>query len=277
MKTVFLFFCVIMSTIAQNSQKQVLLVGTFHFNNPGLDVAKTKSFNIMAANSQKELDVLSNKIKKYGPSKIFVEWEFDKQASLDTLYNLYLNGEYFDYVATKYPKRKFYVQNEIIQLAFRTAKKAGHTKVYAIDYEYAGDFPYDSLMKVAEQAQQIKLINEINKQTESFVNLANKDFESLPLTQILVNRNKNSNRKNDIAAYISEFNRVGGIDNFVGAYLNSEWYKRNLYMYALMQKKIGEKDKKVMVLLGASHVAMFKEFIDLDSKLKSVELQSILK
>jgi Family of unknown function (DUF5694) len=169
------------------------------------------------------------------------------------------------------------VQNEIIQLAFRTAKKAGHTKVYAIDYEYAGDFPYDSLMKVAEQAQQIKLINEINKQTESFVNLANKDFESLPLTQILVNRNKNSNRKNDIAAYISEFNRVGGIDNFVGAYLNSEWYKRNLYMYALMQKKIGEKDKKVMVLLGASHVAMFKEFIDLDSKLKSVELQSILK
>jgi hypothetical protein len=63
MKTVFLFFCVIMSTIAQNSQKQVLLVGTFHFNNPGLDVAKTKSFNIMAANSQKELDVLSNKIK----------------------------------------------------------------------------------------------------------------------------------------------------------------------------------------------------------------------
>jgi ribosomal protein S17E len=132
-------------------------------------------------------------------------------------------------------------------------------------------------MKVAEVAQQTALIKEINEVTEGFAKVANKDFETLSLTQILINRNSKLNRKSDIGGYITQFNRAGGIDNFVGAYLNSEWYKRNLYMYALMQKYIGEKDTKVMVLLGASHIAMFKEFIDLDNKLKSKELVEILK
>jgi Family of unknown function (DUF5694) len=265
------------SLFAQNTKQEVLLLGTFHFNNPGMDVAKTKSFDIMSAKSQKELDVLSSKIKNYGPNKIFVEWSHNEQSTLDSLYDFYLKDQYFAYVAKKYPNRKFYIQDETIQLAFRTAKKAGHTKVYGIDYHGAGDFPYDSLMKVAEQAQQKALIKEINEDTEQYVKTSNKEFESLPLTQILINRNKNSNRRNDIGSYISQFNRAGGLDNFVGAYLNSEWYKRNLYMYALLQKSIEPKDTKVMVLLGSSHIAMFKEFIDLDNKLKSVELVDILK
>jgi Family of unknown function (DUF5694) len=265
------------SLFAQKTKQEVLLIGTFHFNNPGMDVAKTKSFDIMSEKSQKELNTLSDKIKNYGPSKIFVEWPHNEQSTLDSLYDFYVKDQYLDYVAKKYPSRKFYTQNEIIQLAFRTAKKAGHKKVYGIDYQDAGDFPYDSLMKVAELAQQKALIKEINEVTEHFVKNKNKEFEKLSLTQILINANKISERRSDIGGYITQFNRAGGLDNFVGAYLNSEWYKRNLYMYALMQKYIEEKDTKVMVLLGSSHIAMFKEFIELDNKLKSKELVEILK
>jgi Family of unknown function (DUF5694) len=47
-------------------------------------------------------------------------------------------------------------------------------------------------------------------------------------------------------------------------------------MYSILQKTIESQDKKVMILAGASHVAMFKEFIDLDSKLKSMELSEVL-
>jgi hypothetical protein len=112
---IYLFFC--QFVFAQ--KPEVLLLGTFHFNNPGHDVAKTKTFDKMADKARKELEYISDKIKSYNPDKIFVEWEFDKQATLDTLYDLYLKGEYFDYVAKKYPKKTFYIQNEIIQLAFR--------------------------------------------------------------------------------------------------------------------------------------------------------------
>ena len=53
--------------------KEVLLIGTFHYNNPGADVAKTKSFDILNQNSQQELKHISTKIAEYKPNKIFVE------------------------------------------------------------------------------------------------------------------------------------------------------------------------------------------------------------
>jgi Family of unknown function (DUF5694) len=57
----------------------------------------------------------------------------------------------FDFVKKNYPKSALYAQNEIVQLAFRTARKANHAKVYAMDY------PYDSVMTVISQAKQEKL------------------------------------------------------------------------------------------------------------------------
>lgn len=258
------------------AQKEVLLIGTFHFNNPGYDVVKTKTFDVMSPQSQKQLEVISNKIKTYHPDKIFVEWEFDQQQKLDTLFNLYLNDSYFEYVSKKYPKSTFYVQNEIIQLAFRTAKKLGHKKVYAIDYPYAGDFPFDSLMNEISKAKQLGIKNKIESMMVEMSDKLNLDRDTKTLTQMLLENNTSTYRSEDIGAYLSLFNRGGSEDNFVGAHINAEWYKRNLFMYSLLQKKIESADKKVMVLLGSGHVTLFKDFISKDSYLKAVELRTIL-
>ncbi len=265
------------SLSAQKAETEVLLIGTFHFNNPGLDVVKLKTISVMTEKSQNELEQMANKINKYNPSKIFVEWEYNKQAELDTLFNLYLQGKYFDYIAKKYPKRKFYSEGEIFQLAFRVAKKVGLTQVYAIDNQDAGDFPYDSLMAEIGKAGQFELKKEIELSLTEYQKKENFKMATKSLTEIILDDNLQKNRIADLGDYISQYNRGGAKDNFVGAYLNSEWYKRNLYMYASLQKNIDKKDKKVMVLLGSSHVAMFKTFLDLDSQLKAVELKSILK
>ena len=63
----------------------------------------------------------------------------------------------------------------------------------------------------------------------------------------------------------------------MGAYLVSEWYRRNLYMYSLIQKLTENKDTKIMVLLGAGHTAMLREFIKHDSNFEIVELKDVLK
>ncbi|MET0944855.1 MAG: hypothetical protein ABWY22_05575, partial [Flavobacterium sp.] len=71
---------------AQTKKKQIVLFGSFHFENPGLDVAKVNTFNVMTDKSQKELENITDKIKQFGPDKIFVEWNYQKQAKLDTFY-----------------------------------------------------------------------------------------------------------------------------------------------------------------------------------------------
>jgi len=109
----FLFMTLSVYLHAQSTKKEILLIGTFHFNNPGADIAQVKNFDIMNKKSQNELEVIANKISTYKPDKIFVEWEYNKQARLDTLYNLYIDNKYFNYIEERYPRNSFYQQNEM--------------------------------------------------------------------------------------------------------------------------------------------------------------------
>ncbi|MCB0279074.1 MAG: hypothetical protein KDD94_06220 [Calditrichaeota bacterium] len=93
-------------------EKQALLMGTFHYHNPGADVAKTKAFDILSEGSQEQLDSLTKLIRDFNPSKIFVEWSFKEQRELDSLYQLYRQGIYFDNPGLS----DFYRKNEIFQL-----------------------------------------------------------------------------------------------------------------------------------------------------------------
>ena len=144
-----LFLCTATASFAQTKQAELLLIGTFHFHNPGADLAKMKTFDVMTPKVQAELEIITNKISQFAPDKIFVEWSSDDQAGLDELYTQYLGGKYEEYIKAKYPAPKrsdFFLKNEIIQLAFRAGKKAELTKIYALDYNKTS-FPYDSVMK----------------------------------------------------------------------------------------------------------------------------------
>jgi hypothetical protein len=268
----FTSFSSLAQTTNQEKPTEVLLFGTFHFNNPGFDVAKIKSFDIESEKSQKELEEITDKIKAYNPSKIFVEWEYNEQEKLDSLYNLYVAGIYFDN-----PKlSKFYKQNEIFQLAFRAAKKLGHKKVYAMDYTNT-DFPFDSLMQIAKENNQTELQEEIMQVIQKF----STDFDAqintqASLKEILYYTNSPALRQKDLALYTQTMNKVGSKDNFVGAYLASEWYRRNLYMLSVMQRQIAKEDKKIMILLGSGHTALISQIISTHSNLKGIELQEVL-
>ena len=252
------------ASFAQSKKKQILIIGTFHFENPGLDVAKVNTFNVMTDKSQKELENISNEIKKFNPDKIFVEWSYKKQDKLD----------------------KFYARNtdsllhknadERVQLALRSAKKLGHKKLFGIDYNEA-DFPYDSLTKGMKEANQLNLLKSNEESMKNYEKSQNKKIAKYTLTELLVDINTKESNKANVEWYLGTANRAGKTDNFVGAYLVSEWYRRNLYMYSLIQKLTENKDDKVMVLLGTGHTAMLREFIKYDPNFEIVELAAILK
>jgi hypothetical protein len=76
-----LFFAIItlsfVSAFAQNSNKpQVMVLGTFHFDNPGLDVANAKIDDVYADKRQKEIIEIINLLKKFKPTKIAIEAKF---------------------------------------------------------------------------------------------------------------------------------------------------------------------------------------------------------
>lgn len=259
----------------QKKPTEILVIGTYHFNNPGLDVAKYKVLDIMGEKPQKQLEQIATAIAQFKPTKIFTEWELKDQLALDTLYNKYQEETYFDYVAKKYPKRKFYVQNEIVQLAFRTAKKVNHKKVYAIDYQETS-FDFDSIMKFADSIRLPNFKKEVMLDIKDTETKSNTLFATNDLLKCLYYFNSKELRETDIPWYVGKINDSDKLGTYIGAFLASEWYRRNLYMLANIQKQTESSDNRIMVLAGASHITMFLDLLKHDSNYKIVELKEVM-
>src|SRR5689334_520773 len=101
---------------------KVLLLGVFHFDNPGLDVAKFNNANILSEARQKEVLQIVEKLKKFSPDKIFIENTPDNQDKIDSIFDQYKKGEYT------------LRANEIDQLGLRLAKELNRSAPYAVDY-----------------------------------------------------------------------------------------------------------------------------------------------
>ncbi|MCB2406717.1 DUF5694 domain-containing protein [Hymenobacter lucidus] len=264
---------------AQTKPAELLLLGTFHFHNPGADIVKTKSFDVLAPKAQAELETMTGRLSQWHPDKVFVEWDWSKQAELDALYQLYLGSQYEQAIQAKYAKpsqRDFYLKNEIVQLAFRTAKKAGLSRVYAFDYLKA-TFPYDSVQKAMQQAHQDVLIQRLGETFNKVEADQNRKLSTFTLTQLLLDFNTPSSINENKGAYLDLFNKAGSIESFAGPWLVSEWYRRNLYMYSVVQKTVEPTDQRVLVLAGAAHTAMMREFAQYDSRFRLKELKDVVK
>ena len=259
-------------TNSNNHQTEVLLIGTFHYNNPGADVAKTKSFDILSEKSQMELEEISSDINKYSPSKVFVEWPYDEQKELDSLYNLYKDDNYF----TNDSLSDFYLKNEIFQLAFRVAKKGNHDKVYAIDY-LGTEFPYQKVMEDIEANNQTELKGQIEDAIAEFTTEFDDMIDSgTSLRELTLSLNTAESRYKSNDIHNNILFQAGSVTDQNGVHLTSEWYKRNLYMWSFIQKQTYASDERIMVLAGSSHAAMFELFIDENKGWQVVELKEVL-
>ncbi|WP_340200890.1 DUF5694 domain-containing protein [Ascidiimonas sp. W6] len=246
----------------------VLLLGTFHFANfnpeNNGDVLEIDVADVLTDENQKELEKIAEGIADFKPDKIFLEYPHSKQNQLDSIYTNFKDTNYSN------ASRK-----EIIQIGFRVAKMLKHNQVFAMDYRT--DFPYDSLVNQMKKSKQFHLLEKDRLELERIEKFENNLFSSnKSLSEILFYYNDDTNRKSDINWYLSIANQGGNKDNFVGSYLVSEWYKRNLYMYSIIQKTVEPEDKRIMILGGASHIGMFKDFIDKTPDWETTELKEII-
>lgn len=260
-----------------SAQKQVLLVGSFHFDNPGADAVKVKSVDILSEDSQKQLEAIAEKISKFRPTKIFVEWNYKDQNTLDTLYQKYKAGKYDSYIKERYKEKgtqNFFTKSELFQLGFRAAKKAGLDSICAFDYKMG--LPFDTVMNVIQATGQKTLMADINKSMAKMTQDFNDKASKLNLLELIEDANTPQSRLENNGVYVRLINRAGLQNNFAGADAVATWYKRNLYMYSLVQKKISFKDERIMILAGAGHVSMIEKFINDENIFKVVELKDLM-
>ena len=244
---------------------QIVLLGVYHLNNPGQDVAKVKVDDVLGAKRQAEIRRVVDALNAYAPEQIFTEYSTDQQARLDSLYQVYRAGGRRD-------KR-----GELDQIVFRLASELGLKPGQIAGVDATGDFPYDSLMKVASGAGQQALLSEMNQTIIDYTNWFDTYLRDHTVGEVLLRLNTPEQYRWDLGGYSNLVSQVGGLDNSVGAYLTAEWYKRNIYTHSNILKRIKPGTKRILVVFGASHAAVFNYLFSLSNRFEIVPLPQVLK
>ena len=269
-----LLFLLLAASLSAQEKNKILVIGTFHFHLVQSQFGV--EFNINDKEKQEELEQIANKIASFKPTKIFVEWDFQKQIELDEMYQMYLNDKTFQLIKNKYGKNEnMYFESELQQLGFRLATKMNLKKLHAFDFSLPEDA--EKVMEAIQKANQNDLMGNIQKEFGEYGQSIISQFQSKKsIADLLLffNSQELENRLNQ--GYISLFNKAGSLDDFSGAHFVSERYRRNLYMYSQIQKQIENSGERILVIVGAQHSAGFNPFIALDSNFEKVELHKIL-
>ena len=274
--TLFLIFLYINSFSQNQTKTNVVLIGTYHFNNPGFDEGKIKERNILTKENQEGLERITDKlIKKYKPTKVFVESDFDKRNNLNEMYNLYKNGRgYYNIDTLDSFYKRFYKENEIFQLGFRLALKAKNDSIYSIDYDKV-PIRFDLIKSKIESISTVDFA-EYKKNIAELETFMNTCISQDTLENVLKCLNSTEQYRLNKGLYISFLNRINKGNDFFGSDLVSLWYKRNLIMFSNIQNQIVPTDKNIVIIIGAGHAAMMEEFFKSDTRFNLVKIDEVL-
>lgn len=101
---------------------RVLLLGTFHFQDCGLDQYKPRfGFDVFSERRQSEIADVVVRLAAYAPTKVAVERRAEEQQELDESYTAYVRGKFAP------------PADEVYQIGFRVAELVGHERVYGVN------------------------------------------------------------------------------------------------------------------------------------------------
>jgi hypothetical protein len=80
------------------------------------------------------------------------------------------------------------------------------------------------------------------------------------LAELLTFMNDKRRIEQSHRAYL-KFARVGAGNDFAGADLSSDWYARNLKIYANITRLAESKDERIFVIIGSGHLKHLQQFV----------------
>ncbi len=248
-----------LSSIQAQQKTKVMVLGTYHMGNPGLDAFNMQADDVMVPKRQKEIEDFVALLASYKPTKICLEFGLERQQKLDELYSAYSTG--------KAELRK----NETDQIGLRLAKRLGHRNVYAIDV--SAPFDMDTVVKVAQKYQFTAFLNMLEKMP-SFMEDENKKLHESTITQFFQYINSDSYNLMSHGFYL-DMAVIGKDNNYAGADLVSDWYKRNLRIYRNLMALNLKPEDRVLIIYGAGHSKILQNLVEDSSTLQLVKLSEL--
>lgn len=221
---------------------QVMVVGLFHFSNPGRDMFNLQVDDVLADGRQAEIARIVDGLARFGPTAVMVEW---KPGVTDERYAAYRAG-------TLDPSR-----NEVVQLGFRLAARIGLERVHGIDVD--GDFPFGPVKAFADTRDGGAHLDGMLAQVGREVEEMSRRIGAGSLGSVLRYMNTAGRARENHGFYI-DLLRFGEGDEQPGAALASAWYARNLGICARLLQALPAGGRAV-VFYGDGHAHLLRQCV----------------
>jgi hypothetical protein len=227
-----------------------MLLGTYHFANPGRDEVKQQVDDVLAPERQKEITELVEKLARWSPEQIAVEWSSTDSASLRAQFVSFRAG-------TLAPSR-----NEVVQVGFRLAARLGLPTVETIDHQMRiGNDSAGALLARRPDLKEITERASAAAQRESDSHAA--AFRRLSIVHQLVEANSDSalhagNSRGMFGALLP----LGEGSNYGGPQILARWYERNVIMVHHLYRTLRPDTRRVLVIVGSGHVPPLRNVLD---------------
>ena len=242
------------SVLAQQppAKAEVLVLGTYHMDNPGRDVFNMRADDVLSPKRQREIAELLEVLKRFRPTRIAVEADpWSQRVSRD--YAAYLAGTYT------------LTRNEIDQIGYRLAKELGHQAVFPVDAD--GEFPYPRVINYAKASGRTKELEAIQGETGAMVKAQGEYLASHTVLETLQYMNADAKVAQDVGFYY-RMAHLGEPGDWAGADLVADWFRRNMRIYSNVVKLLDSPGERVLLIIGAGHLGWLRGSFESDPTLR---------
>lgn len=221
---------------------EVMVLGTYHMGNPGLDLNNMQADDVTTPKRQKELAEVARLLAKFKPTKIAVEAVSDAPDRAV--------AGYAKFTPADLAKSK----DERVQIAYRLAQQLGHATVYGIDEhsDTVDYFPFDPLLAFAKRTgREAELAGVMATGKEYVANMEKMQRKGTVADLLLwLNEPTDIDRQHGVG-YLGVL-PVGAGREQPGAELNAMWFLRNAKIFAKLSE-VTQPGDRVLVVFGAGH------------------------
>lgn len=240
----------------------LLLIGTAHFDNPGHDVVNEEVDDLSSPRRQAELEALVDRLARFAPTRIAVEWPASDQQGLDEHYRRYRAGE------------QALGRSETDQIGLRLAARLDLPRVHAVDWNGypPGELArYDWQVWANQNGQQARLAAMRDPQRGRMSHALGDDTVS----GWLLRQNAPDARAHMHRAYF-DYALLGEGDTHPGANWLGHWYARNMRIFASLVRLAETPDDRLLVVYGSGHAYLLDRFVHESGAFTPVALDAVL-
>ena len=229
---------------------KVMMLGVFHFANPGRDMVKATVADVTTAGNQAYLAGLATRLAAFRPTAVLVECVRSAQPRHDAAYAAYRSGT------------AQLAVNETQQIGYRVAREAGLDAVTCFDEDEVHWQGGPMLEYIAAREPGLKA--DMDAMFASLSGRESREQASLGLPELLRLANDPGRDRENKGLYLLT-NAVGAGDGFIGADASASWWHRNFRMYANVQAAAGP-GRRVLVIAGSGHTAILRDLLAIDGQ-----------